>query len=193
MPYRGGVQLLPETERRPTLASYTSGNTYFWAGVGLGIAVVVISAIINSYQANLTERLASLDAQLDQTEARRNKDHEQVLVDTKKQVTVLKSLLSSKIYWSQALDRIARMMQGSVQLTSINATSADGTIKFQGTAGSFAAVARQVKAFTEGTGVTDATIGNVASNPDGTVKFDGALTIDTRTVLTKNPTPTPKP
>jgi Tfp pilus assembly protein PilN len=175
------------------LASYTSGNSYFWFGVGLGIAIIIISAVLSSYQANLEDRLADLDGQLAQTEQQRNKEHEKVLMDTKKQATVLKSLLASKLYWSQALDRIDRMMQGSVRLTSIDAVSQDGTIKFQGVAGSFAAVARQVKAFTEGAGVTDAIIGNVTGNSDGTVKFDGEMTIDTRSVLNKNPTPTPKP
>jgi hypothetical protein len=35
MPYRGGVQLLPENQRRVTLSSYTTGNTTFYVGVAL--------------------------------------------------------------------------------------------------------------------------------------------------------------
>jgi Tfp pilus assembly protein PilN len=175
------------------LASYTSGNSFFWAGVGVGIAVIVIAAVQSSYRANLEERLASLDAQIESTEERRNKDQERILTDAKKQVAVLSSLVASKVYWSQALDRIEAMMQGSVRLTSIDASSGEGKIKFQGVAGSYAAVARQVKAFTEGSGVTDVTIGNVTSETDGTVEFSGELKIDTRSVLSKNPTPTPRP
>lgn len=187
MPYKGGVQLLPDTQRRPTLASYTSGNGYFYAGVAIGIAVIVLGAVFSGYKANLNDRISSLDGQLDQTEQSRNKENEQTLIAAQKQARIMRTLLGSKIYWSQALGYMEQMMQSGVQLTRMNASAAKGTIGFQATTSSYAAVARQLAAFVAGTGVQDITVKSIRSTPQGTIEFDGEMKIDPKVMLNKAP------
>lgn len=183
---------MPETQRRPTLASYTSGNGYFWFGIAVGAVVIVVGAILSSYTANLQARIDELDGQLQANEDSRNKEQEKVLLDAQKQSRSMRALLASKIYWSQALDRMEQMARTSVALTNLNASVAKGTIAFRARADSYASVARQVKAFTEGTGVKDVTVQNIKTTPQGSIEFDGELSIDVPAMLRKTPQPAPR-
>lgn len=185
MPYKGGVQLLPETQRRPTLASYTSGNGYFWFGVVLGAFVLVAGAILGGYAANLEDRIAALDGQLTATEEARNKEQERILLDVQKQSRIMRQLLAAKLYWSQAFAGIEQMTQSSVRLTRLDGSASKGTIGFRAVADNYAAVARQLKAFTDGTGVNDLSVKTIKAAPQGGVEFDGELLIDVKKLLNK--------
>jgi cell division protein FtsL len=185
MPYKGGVQLLHETQRRPTLASYTSGNGYFYAGVVIGIVVIVVGAILGSYKANLNDQIAKLDGQLKLSEDSRNKDQEKQLMDLAKQSRIAKSMLASKIYWSQAFGYLEKMIQPEVQLKTLEADVAKGTITFQASTPTFSSVARQIAAFTDGTGISDVAVDSVKATPKGDVEFTGHLIIDQKTLLNK--------
>lgn len=186
---------MPETARRPTLGSYTSGNGYFWTGVTFAIVVIVLYAILSGYTASLNDQVASLDGQLDQSEKSRDKQVEQLLMDAQKQSSVMRSLLSGKIYWSQALSTMEQMTQSSVTFTRLVGSVTDGTIKFSATAPDYATVARQIAAFSSGPGIRDVSIDSVKTDvATGDVVFDGALLIDTRAMLNKQvvkTTPTP--
>jgi len=185
MPYKGGVQLLPETQRRPTLASYTSGNSYFYAAVVLAVGFLVISAILAGYRANLRDKIDAIDGQISTSESARNKQQEQQLIDASKQSRIMKDLLANKLYWSQALARMQQMMQSAVTLTQMEATATKGTISFRATTDSYASVARQLAAFVAATGVNDISIKTIKATSQGTVEFDGDLLIDTKSMLTK--------
>jgi hypothetical protein len=198
MPYKGGVQLLPETQRRPTLRSYTSGNSYFYFAVFLGAVILVVSATLGGYKASLLKDIERLDGQMSVSESARNKDQERQLIAASKQSKIMKQLLGSKLYWSQALQRIEQMMQVSVQMTRIEADSAKGIVAFQARTDSYASVARQLAAFVSATGVKDITVENIESTSEGAVEFSGELVIDTKSMLMKDqpatsrtPTPTP--
>ncbi len=185
MPYQGGVQLLPETQRRPTLASYTRQNTYFWTGIGIGAFVLVGWAVLSQYARSLTDQIASLDGQLDQTEASRDKNAEQTLLNAQQQSRTMKSLLSAKGYWTQALAQMERMMQSSVTLTQLQADAAKATITFSATADSYATVAHQLASFAAGDNVKDVSVNSVKSLPSGGVQFQGVLTFDPKLLILK--------
>lgn len=187
MPYKGGVQLLPETQRRPTLASYTSGNGYFYMALVIGAFVIIAGAIFSSYKANLNDQVNTLDGQLQATEDSRNKSQEEMLVAAAKQSSLMRQLLASKLYWSQALGYMEQMTQSSVTLHRLDASATKGTITINGTASSYAAVAQQLAAFVAGTGVRDITLKSVKTVPQGGVEFDGELQIDTKVMLNKIP------
>lgn len=185
---------MPETQRRPTLRSYTSGNGLFWAGVAVGVGVLIVASIMGSYAASLRDDIAAIDGKLDTLEKSRNKEHETALVAASKQSKVLRSLVSGKAYWSQALAAMERMTQSSVSFKNMQATAKEGIIKFSGTGLGYATVAKQLRAFVDGTGVKDAVMSNVKALPDGTIEFSGQLTIDTAALLRRaqaSPTPTP--
>jgi Tfp pilus assembly protein PilN len=192
MPYKGGVQLLPETQRRPTLRSYTSGNSYFYFAVFLGALILVFSAVMGGYKARLVERINELDGTMETSEKARSKDAERELIAAAKQAKIMKQLVDSKLYWSQALDRIEQMLQTSVVITSLEGDAAKGTVAFRAIADSYASVARQIAAFVAATGVNDVQIGKITTGTIG-VEFDGELTVDRKALLMKaGPTPTPK-
>jgi Tfp pilus assembly protein PilN len=137
---------------------------------------------------------------MSQSEKTRNKDQEKELIAASKQSQVLRQLLASKIYWTQAFDRIEKIMQGPVVLTTLSADSGKGTVGFQATADSYATVARQLASFTAATGVKDVTVDKIESQQSGGVKFSGTITIDTKAMLlravespARTPTPTPTP
>jgi len=202
MPYKGGVQLLPETQRRPTLRSYTSGNTYFYFAIAIGAVILVASATLGGYKASLLKDIERLDGQMTVSENARNKDQEKALVAASKQSKIMKQLLSGKIYWSQALQRIEQMMQSSVQLTRIEADANKGIVAFKAKTDSYASVARQLAAFVAATGVKDIKVETIESTSTGAVEFSGELSIDAKSMLMKEqpavsktpaPIPTPTP
>lgn len=185
MPYKGGVQLLPETQRRPTLASYTSGNSYFYAAVVIIIGVLALGAVISSYSYSLKDKIATIDGQMGESEKARTKEIEQELVAASRQSKIMKQLLAGKMYWTQALDMMERMTQSSVSLTRLEANATKGTISFRASADSYASVARQIAAFVSVTGVDDITVKSIKANARGRVEFDGELLIDALKLLKK--------
>jgi Tfp pilus assembly protein PilN len=194
MPYKGGVQLLPETQRRPTLSSYTSGNSYFYFAIFLGAIILVASATLGSYKANLSKEIESLTGKMNTREKMRNKEQEKELVAAAKQSKVLQQVLANKIYWTQAFDRIEKIMQSTVTLTGLDANFEKGTITFKATADSYASVARQLASFTAASGITDVSVDKIDSSQAGSVEFTGSILVDTKAMLLKSvPKATPKP
>ena len=152
----------------------------------MGVVIVVVTAILSSYAANLEDRVAALDGQLRQNEQERDRDTERAMVNAQQQVKVVGTLLEGKRYWTQALQLMQEMLRSSVRLDRMEATAADDTITFHAVADSYATVARQLRAFIDGDGVTDISVSSVRTTPGG-VEFDGVVTIDTKNVLLRSP------
>lgn len=179
---------MPDVQPRPSFRSYTSGNGYFYAAVVLGVFVVVAYATLAGYRANLNDQINTLDGQLQATEDSRNKTQEEALVAAAKQSSLMRQLLGSKIYWSQALGAMEQMTQSSITLQSMDASSNKGTIGIRGTADTYVSVARQLAAFAAGTGVRDITLTSVKTTPQGNIEFNGEIQIDTKVLLNKSTT-----
>ena len=193
MPYKGGVQLLPESARRPTFASYTSGNSYFYTALVIGAVILVSITVLASYKASLIQQINEKRLAILAGENGRNLEQEKTLIVASKQLKAMDQLLKSKIYLSQALGRIDQMMQSSVQLIDVDAKLDKGSIAFRAFADSYASVARQLAAFSNATGVKDITVGTIESKSHGRVEFSGELLIDKEYMLMKaRPSPTPK-
>lgn len=187
---------MPETQRRPTLSSYTSGNAYFYFAIFLGAIILVASATLGSYKANLSKEIESLTGKMNTRDKTRNKEQEKELVAAAKQSKVLQQVLANKIYWTQAFDRIEKIMQSSVILTGLDANFEKGTITFKATADSYASVARQLASFAAASGISDVAVERMESTQTGGVEFTGIITLDTKAVLLKagakaSPKPTP--
>ena len=194
MPYKGGVQLLPDTERRPTLSTYTSGNTFFYIAVVVGAFILVASATLSTYKANLREKIDAVRAQIVTQDNARNREQEKTLIAASKQSKILSDLVSNKLYWSQALAYIEQMTQSSVKFINFDAQVAKGTISFKATTSNYTIVAQQLALFAKGVGISDFSIGKIESTAKGTIEFSGELNIDTKTLLMKaKPTPSPSP
>ena len=193
MPYKGGVQLLPET-RQQAVKRAVSGNRWVYWGLGIAAVVLVVNIILSSYIQNLTERIAVQDGQLRTQEQSRDKDVERELLEAQKQSRLMGQLLASHLYWTQALGLIGDLMQSGVRFTSLTADAA-GTVEFTATAASYATVARQIASFTAGEGVQNVEVGSVQSN-EGIIEFSGIITLNVGQALRKQvatPTPTSTP
>jgi len=184
MPYRGGVQLIPDIQKRPTLGAYTRGNRWFWSGVGLGVALIVIWAIFNGYAGNLQDQIAKLDGQLIANEKMRDKDKEGDLIAAYQQSKVFRQLLAGKSYWSKALLSMEQMTLSSTVFTQLSASLVDQTITFQGSSTNYQAVARQLASFTANTGITDVSLQNIKTTPGG-VEFNGILKLDSKKLINR--------
>ncbi len=194
MPYKGGVQLLPESERRPTLRSYTSGNTYFYTAIVIGIFILVASATLATYKKSLNDQIDQVRAEIVAGDAARNLTEEKALITASKQSRTMKQLLEHKLYWSQAFQRLEQMTQSSVKFVNFNAKVQKGSIEFKAAADSYATVAKQLAAFAAGAGVKDFTIGKIETTSKDTVEFTGEIFIDTKAMLLRiTPSPSPRP
>lgn len=182
MPYKGGVQLLPDTKRERA-RKVVAGNKMVYWGIALGVMVLVLNIIMSAYATNLNEQLAAADGQLRVQEDRRDKDAESQLKAAQKQSRLMSQLLRSHVYWSQAFDRIEDLMQSSVSLRSLSATLTDGTIQFSADGASYAAVARQLASFNAGEGFDSVELNGVSVSPAGGVEFSGEIIINTGDVV----------
>jgi hypothetical protein len=185
MPYRGGVQLLPENQRRVTLSSYTSGNTMFYVGVGLIVAVSVAGAVCKSYGASIEDDIARLDGKLEETEQHRNKENEATLLAVAQQSKLFDILLTDKFYWTQALSTIEKFTQSSVRIKQLEASATKETVSFTAVTDNLASVARQLASFEAAKGTTDVVISSIKSTPEGTIEFSGEIHIDVNNFLRK--------
>lgn len=196
MPYKGGVQLLPESERRPTLRSYTSGNTYFYLAIGIGVFVLVAFAVLGGYKRNLSDQIDVVTTKIVAGEKSRNIAQEKELIVAAKQSKMINELLDSKIFWTMALTRIEQMIQSSVKFSALDANLAKGIISFVAFADSYPSVARQLAAFSATTGIKDFTIGKIETLASGEIKFSGDLIIDSIALFEREKprsTPSPQP
>jgi hypothetical protein len=185
MPYRGGVQLLPENQRRVTLASYTTGNTTFYFGVALIVAMGITGAVLRSYSASVEDDIARLDGQLENTEQSRDRKQEAELLEVNKQSKLFNSLLTSKLYWTQALGTIEQFTQPSVRIKQLEASATKATIVFFAITDSLTSVSRQLASFQAATGTKDVLIKSIKATPEGTIEFAGEIQIDVNNFLRK--------
>jgi hypothetical protein len=156
----------------------------------VAVAVIVLGAVLSGYGASLNDDIAALDGQLDASEAGRNKEQEQILLDLDKQTAAIRPLYVSKPYWSRALDALEKLTQSGITFTQLSTTLDKGLITFRASATSWSAVARQIAAFAGGTGISDIRVNSVESKAQG-IEFGGELTISTKELLQVSPTPKP--
>src|SRR4030042_3279614 len=116
---RGGIQLLPGTQKRVEIT--TPGENRLLTG-GI-VAIVIILAVfvgVKMYAEVLPTQLAGLDQRLLDIEQGRDKTAEQQLLTYNQQATLMESLLKNHIFWSQAFGRLERVLQGQVHLTTFS-------------------------------------------------------------------------
>lgn len=188
MPYKGGVQLLPET-RRERARKVVSGNRMVYWGIAIGVIVLVLNIIMSAFAANLNEQLASADGQLRTQESRRDKDAEKQLQAAEKQSRLMNQLLRNHIYWSEAFELIEGLMQSNISLTTLKADVTEGTLEFNALGPNYAAVARQLASFNVGDGVSDVELGQVKAVPEGGVEFSGEIKINVNKVVKRSSAP----
>ena len=182
---KGGLQLLPETRKRIEITvPGENRNPYIGAAI---VALVFLGVLgLKFYASNLDTTLADLDSQLASQESRRDKKAEAALSAVSKQMAVMKALLSSHLFWSDAFSRIDRLYQNQVRLKNFNATATPGSLKLSAVASSYTVVARQIASFLSDDGIVDVNVSNIKTNQDGTVEFSMELILDPQKLLLRS-------
>lgn len=184
MPYKGGVQLLPET-RRQTLARAVSGNRFVYWGLALGAIVLVANIILSAYATSLREQIAAADGKLRLQESQRDKEGEKQLQAAQRQSKLMGQMLRNHLYWSRAFDGLERLMQSGVRIVDLSASVAESKLQFTGATSSYATIARQLSSFLAGEGVRDVRLTAVSAEDAGALEFEGEIDIDTAETLRK--------
>lgn len=179
---KGGLQLLPETRKRIEITVPGENRNL---SIGAAITALVLLGVLGLkfYASGLDATLADLDSQLTGQESRRDKKAEADLSAVSKQMAVMKTLLSSHLFWTDAFTRIDRLYQNQVRLKNFNATATPGSLKLSAVAPSYTAVARQIASFLSDDGIVDINVSSIKMNQDGTVEFSMELTLDSQKLL----------
>lgn len=181
---KGGLQLLPETRKRIEV-QVPGENRYITIGIVALALVFGLYIALKLYAGTLDDQLAALDKQIADQELSRDKKAEQELLAVSQQAMVMKQLLGSHIFWTNAFSRLSRLYQADMRMKSFNAISTPSSLKFDATASSYSAVAHQIASFLADDGIKDVTLGNIRSNEAGTVEFSVELVMDMQKLLLK--------
>lgn len=177
---------MPET-RRQTLARAVSGNRFVYWGLALGAIVLIANIILSAYTTSLREQIAAADGELRTQESQRDKEGEKQLQAAQRQSRLMGQLLRNHLYWSQAFERLERLMQSGVRLVTLSASVADAKIEFSGTTSSYSTVARQLSSFLAGEGVRDVRLTAISARQAGVLEFEGEIDVDVAATLRKTP------
>jgi len=177
MPYKGGVQLFPESAKR--IGPERGSNTYVVLGIVLIAATFVAYVVLGSYQRSLTDTLAVIDGALVNIENQRDESRENKLVDAKRQSELIGRMLSQQTYWSKAFDLVERLMASGISLTTLQASSKQGQVQFTALAPNYASVARQMAAFLSDALLKDVVLTGIRASNAGQLEFSGSLFLTT--------------
>ncbi len=167
---RGGIQLLPGTQKRVEIT--TPGENRLLTGGIIAIVIILATFVgLKMYAQVLTTRLAGLDQQLLDVEQGRDKTAEQQLLTYNQQATLMESLLKNHIFWSQAFSRLERVLQGQVHLTTFSGSTAKQSITFSGSAASYSVIARQIASFLADDSVQDVQVKGIKASNVGSLDF----------------------
>lgn len=185
------VQLLPE-HRKKIDVHIPGENRYVVFGcilTGLVIAAYIGAFI---YKNSLVASAQTLDRQIADVEAHRDRSTEDKLILLDKRLQLVTSLLNGHLLWSEAFTRIQALIEPEVQLKNFSANVNDKKFTFKGEASSFPVVAKQIASFLASKELTDVALDKVVALPTGRLEFNMTLRFNP-TVFLRKPQASPSP
>lgn len=180
----GGLQLLPETRKRIAVRAPGENKLFYW-----GLFVLLVSGGIYVgiylYSQSLLEDLDNLDSDLIALEGRRDKANEERLQAFSAQSNLMSGALANHLFWTQALSKLQALVHSQVQLKSLNTSLVKKEIVFIAIAANQSVIARQVAAFNADEAVTDVSIGEIKSQPNGRLEFSVTVKFNDAKLLKK--------
>lgn len=180
---RDGLQLLPGTKKRLGI-KVPGENRFLYIGSAILGAVIVTSFWLNFTTKSLEEELKSVDEQIQSLEQKRNKQFESNIKLIQKQLAVTSELIDGHHYFSQAILKLASLIQEKVQVESLSIES-DGTVTLGAFGANYITISRQLAAFSADDSIEDFTIGKIVSQSNGTLKFGMEIKFDKEKLLQK--------
>ncbi len=184
MPDIGGLQLLPETRKKIDISLPGQNRSLILGFIVLAVVAGIYFGLL-AYNQSLSSKLSSIDGQLADLEKSRDKQLESRLLDLNKQLAVVNPLISSHIFWSEALAKIQSLVEPQLQFKSIDADVLSKKIVITALADSYTTVARQIASFYTVDSITDVVLNTVKSQPSGKVELSMQLFFDTNKLLVK--------
>lgn len=137
------------------------------------------------YKNSVLSSISRIDEQLMALEKSRDKKLEQKLLDLNQQLAVVGPLLSSHIFWSQALTKIQNLTQPQVQAQTLNADSVGKKITLKAVAANYTTIAKQIAAFYTDEAITDIVLNKAQNLTTGRIEFTMQLIFDPNKFLMK--------
>lgn len=174
---QGGLQLLPETRKKIEF-NVPGENKFLYAGGVVIILVVIVSAGLMWQRQSLEQELAAIDSKIVDLEKQRDTKAEANILILKKQLSLINQMLSNHILWSQGLSKIGDNLQNQVQFKVLSTSMSENRITFTARTNSYAAIARQIAAFTNEPAITDTSLNSVTVMTNGNLEFSMTLNFD---------------
>ena len=165
-----GIQLLPET-RKSIQVIRPKERRQFFLGLGILVLVFVFYFVLGFYLDTKENALGVVSGQILDLEKTRNKNTEAEILKIAKQISASTTLVSNHTLWSLGLGRIERLIQGDVQLDSLNLELLQNSINFSAQASGFISVARQVSGLLADDSIMNIELNQVKSLANGRVSF----------------------
>jgi|SRR3989344_1504169 len=177
MPGSNGLQLLPETRRRIDI-NVPGENKLIYTGITVLVLILALVGGLYLYKNNLENKIASLDAEIENLEKSRNKKVESNLLILDKQLSLISTLLDSHTIWSKALGKVESLLQPQVQFLSFSAAVSDDRFEFKALAKNYTVVAKQIAALVSDESIKDVILTDVHVLTTGNLEFSIKIEFD---------------
>ncbi len=184
----GGIQLLPQTRKKIDIVIPGQTRNLVLSMLALLVIAGGYFALLN-YRNNLFARVADINTKLKQIDDSRDLIKEKELLMVGKQLVSVNSIIQAHITWSQAFEKLHKLIIPQVKLKSISVSVDRKKFSFGGSADNYTSVARQVSAFYTDSAIIDIEVGQVSVQTNGRVDFSMDVAFQTDQYLHKPVTP----
>jgi Tfp pilus assembly protein PilN len=191
MPDQGGLQLLPETRKKITVAIPGENRLLY---VGAVVLVIALAGVLGLkfYESSQLALYSEAKAQIEQINQDISKKDNLALIKnielSGKQLDLADQLLKSHVFWSRGLARLEDLLLPNIQIDSLTLSTTQGEITFKALAPSYTAIAKQISSFVGNDMIVDVTIGEISSQTTGKFEFSMIIKFDKDRFLKVSPT-----
>ncbi len=143
------------------------------AKIGLAVlaALILVWAGLFIWEQRLNNKLNSYDAELQSLISQRNLSLEEKLQSLNTILNVFKNVLDQHVYWTQIFKILETRTLNTVTFKTFVGDASNNSLEMNGSALSYAALAKQVKVLEDTPGVSSVASSNIGLAQDGRVGF----------------------
>ena len=168
---QNGLQLLPETRKRINVR-IPGENKVIYIGVAILVSAAALVIGLNFYSSSLKAEIVQINFDIVTLDQQRDQKAEQNILTLSKQLALMSNLLDNHNIWSNALDKIGKMVAGQIQFESFSGGSLDGKIDFRALAANYTTIAKQIASFNSDNLITNIGLSNVTRLTNGRLEFN---------------------
>lgn len=150
------------------------------AKIGLSVLLFLILAWVGLFiwERRLNTELNSYDVELQSLVSQRNMSLEEKLQSLNTILNVFKNVLDEHVYWTQIFKILETRTLNTVTFKSFTGNTSDDSLELDGSALSYAALAKQIKVLEDTPGINNVVSSNIGLAQDGKVGFSLKINFD---------------